>query len=322
MVDINLLGDDREQQQEGDENSDNFSNTYSSDSRELSSESHYSDPDLDQNLYDKSYTRSSSRKALFTVIAIVCVIATLVVVYYLTKSSENDSITDSSELAIESADEPVVDIPDEMEITEQPVVDVPVFVREMISSTQHGVKTVETILATIPRDVDFTMIQYRDGHFLAEILGKSANNISNLNNQLQQKLTSGNVKVLSRDKRNIMGYTYQQALLNGSFSNISTLSIKQPVYMNPTEIKTEFTQECRQLRLTLKEFEVRNEINTPNYRKTPVMVRAIGNKDAALNFLNRIIEKNINVNLSKIVFIVSDRNLKDRRINLILNIPT
>jgi len=82
-------------------------------------------------------------------------------------------------------------------------------------------------------------------------------------------------------------------------------------------IKTEITQYCTQLGLNLKQFDVKNEIRTSTYRKIPVLVRTIGNKDAALNLLNKLIDKNMNVNLSKIVFIASERN--DQKINLILN---
>jgi len=47
MVDINLLGDDQEQQYDGDEKNDDFSNTYNEDKSELSSEPNYSDLDFD-----------------------------------------------------------------------------------------------------------------------------------------------------------------------------------------------------------------------------------------------------------------------------------
>jgi len=212
----------------------------------------------------------------------------------------------------------LIDISKEVSVTEQPAVEVPGFIKEMVNSTQHGIRTVETILATIPKDVNFTLIQYRDGNFLTELLGKSNANISDLNNQLQQKLAGGNVKV-TRDKRNIRGVSYQQALLDGNFSTVDVGLINIPNYMGSDEIKNEFTQFCQQLGLNLKQFDVKSEVRTANLRKIPVIFSAKGNKDSALNFLNKLIEKNINVNLSKIVLVPTAGNFNDKRINLILN---
>ena len=54
--------------------------------------------------------------------------------------------------------------------------------------------------------------------------------------------------------------------------------------------------------------------------KTPILFKAIGTKDAALNFLNAIIQQNMNVNLAKIVFTTPVRDLSDQSVNLILNL--
>jgi len=319
MVDINLLGDDQEQQYDGDEKNDDFSNTYNEDKSELSSEPNYSDLDFDQNLYDKSYAKGGSKKSVFIIGGLIIVIAVLASVYYLTSHSNDESQQiESTNTKVADIQEPLIDISKEVSVTEQPAVEVPGFIKEMVNSTQHGIRTVETILATIPKDVNFTLIQYRDGNFLTELLGKSNANISDLNNQLQQKLAGGNVKV-TRDKRNIRGVSYQQALLDGNFSTVDVGLINIPNYMGSDEIKNEFTQFCQQLGLNLKQFDVKSEVRTANLRKIPVIFSAKGNKDSALNFLNKLIEKNINVNLSKIVLVPTAGNFNDKRINLILN---
>jgi hypothetical protein len=56
------------------------------------------------------------------------------------------------------------------------------------------------------------------------------------------------------------------------------------------------------------------------YVIVPALFKAVGKKDAALNFLNRLTEQNINVNLSKIVFIASTNNFSNPDINLVLNL--
>ena len=327
MVDINLIGDDKTQPA-GDESSDNFSNTYSADTGELTSDSHLPDSELDQNIYNRSYTKSSSKKTIFTIVGLLVLAVVLVVGWYLTKSPKDTSqFTDQqpieTDTKVEVPEETITtDIPGEVETTAEPVtpvVEVPLSVQQLINSTQNGVRTVETILASMPQNVNLTAITYSDGKFLAEILGRSANDISNLNAQLQQRFSGGNIRLLSQDQKNIGGYTYQQALVNGAISTGGFGNVRPPVYLNADEIKNEFMQNCRDIGLTLKQFDIKNEIRSTDFRKIPVIFRAVGSTDNALNFLNSLVNKNLNVNLWKIVFTPLDRNLNDNRVVLILN---
>ncbi len=316
MVDINLIGDDDKDQHENDD----LSNDYNADTGEYSSESEFSDSDLDHSLYDRSYTQSRSKKTAFILFGILAVTAIAVVIFIVMKSSK-DKPKITEEIKTESVKPTdMTETPTEQVLTpEQPLVNIPTFVRENINSTRRGIKTVETILATIPQNVNFTMIKYRDGSFLTEFLGQTSNNISDVTGILQQRFPNGNVKVLSRDKRNIEGYSYQQALLNGSISINGAGITSLPNFLSPNEVNNLFTEYCKQFGLSLKKFELNKEITENGYKKVPVLFHAVGSKDAQLNFLNRLIEANLNVNLAKIVFITSDVNLNSNKINLILN---
>ena len=97
-------------------------------------------------------------------------------------------------------------------------------------------------------------------------------------------------------------------------------NIRPPVYMSPGEVKNEFVQNCQAFGLTLKQFDTKNEVRSTDFRKIPVMFSAIGNTDSALNFLNNLVERNVNVNLSKISFLTVDGRLDNSRVKLILNI--
>lgn len=316
MVDINLIGDDDKDQHENDD----YSNDYDADTGDYSSESEFSDSDLDHSLYDRSYTQSKSKKTAFIIFGFLAVAAIAVVIFIVMKSSKDKpKITEEIKTeSVEQADK--TETPAEQVIPEQPVVNIPTFIRENINSTRRGIKAVETILATVPQEVNFTMIKYRDGSFLTEFLGRTSNNISEVNNILQQRFPNGNVKVLSRDKRNIEGNSYQQALLNGSISIDDSGVLSMPNFLSPNEIKNQFTEYCKQFGLSIKKFEVNQEITSNGQKKIPVIFHAVGSKDAQLNFLNKLIEANLNVNLAKIVFIPSDLvNLSGNKINLILN---
>jgi len=318
MVDINLLGDEGYQNDSEEEN-DNFSDTYSSDSSELTSESHLSDSDLHSSPYDKSYTRNSSKKS-FYVIGIIVSIAVIIIAYLLYNfSRENDTRTKPVNNDIVKSDELMIrDTQNEppLDITET---ELPVFVRQMVTSTQNGINTVETILESIPQNVNFTMIQYQDGNFLAEVIGRSSSDISLLNSELQ-KSSSGQVKLLSQAQKNYQGGNYRQALLNGAFATSESAELRQPEYADVNGVKTDFQTICTSNGLQLKQFDVKKQYRSMDYTKTPVFFRAVGPKNAAVNFLADVKNKNMNVNLSKIVLIGSERPLNQDNVNVILNL--
>jgi hypothetical protein len=185
MVDINLLGEEKSPDEEN-ENSENFSETVETDSSELPPEQEYSEEDeLDQSIYG-SYDQGTSKKAVFIVAGIVILAAITVGAYFMLgsrkedlpkeveASSENQQVAKSDKQP-EKVVEPSTETPVQ---SEKPVENVPSFVKEMILSSQNGVRTVETIISSIPQDISFTMINYRDGDFLTEILANSSSNFA------------------------------------------------------------------------------------------------------------------------------------------------
>jgi len=317
MVDINLLGDDKTQN-ENDFDNEEYSSNYDTESKEFGNESDLVDSDIGRGFYERSYSKSSSRKTTFIIAAVVVAISIVVTVYIMVNSSKN-KIKESESKSLASPSDITTDTSAMDSLMKKPIVEIPLFAKEMISSTQHGIKTVETLLTTIPKDVNFTMIQYRDGNFLTELLGKSSNSLTNLNDQMQQRLASGNVKVLSRDKKNVRGAIYQQALMNGNVVLNQEQIFDAPSYLEINDVKIEFTDYCKQFGLSLKQFDVKNEIRADGYKKVPVIFRAVGSRDSALNLLNKIIEKNINVNLSKIVLLALDNDFEGGKITIVLN---
>ena len=322
MVDINLFGEDSPQEEERDENNENFSETYSSDAKELTSEPPLQDSVIDDDLYDKSYTRSGSRKGVFIALAFVfAAIIVVVGIFVINSGKDKSKIVEVpiDETVVEPTKESAQDQTD-LQMNIKPTIDIPASVKAMISSSQQGVKTVEKIITTIPQNMSFTLIQYRDGNFLTELLGDNSANFSRLKDQLQQSMTNGEVKILSQSNKNIKDHNYKQTLLNGSINAPMLDTIEPPKYKDLGSIKSEFSQFCNKYGLKIKQFEISKEIKINDQTKTPVLFRAVGNKDAALNFLNTVIDENYNVNLSKIVLIASNTSLRTTDVNLVLNL--
>lgn len=330
MVDINLLGEEDDAQQDNnEENSENFSEeTYSNNTEELTSDQDYTDSELDDSIYG-SYSNNTSKKSVFIAIGVILIISISVTAYFLL-GSRGDDPTTTNEDAVEnvavdqkepkSESEKETKAQDELITHDIPKPEVAPYIKEVVVSNKNGIRTIETILATIPPSANFTMIRYSDGNFLTEILANSTTHFTTINNELKQKLTNASVKILSQDNKNIQGRNYKQALFNIDVELSNFDYVEEPTYMQRGEIKNTFKQYCNQLGLRLKEFDLKDRVTFAGYNKTPVIFKASGKKDAIINFLNQLIEQNLNINLSKIVFITPTRNLNSKTVDLVLNL--
>ncbi len=108
--------------------------------------------------------------------------------------------------------------------------------------------------------------------------------------------------------------------LKGNVSGGVGGRVSAPNFLEVGQIRSAFRNNCAQTGLTLKEFDVKRDVSTSQFVKTPVIFKAVGTKDAALNFLNTVNSQNINIILSKIVFTTPIRDLSDQKLNLILNL--
>ncbi|MBN2008653.1 hypothetical protein JW960_04815 [candidate division KSB1 bacterium] len=349
MVDINLLGDEKPDQ-DSTESSEGYTDSYGPDTNDdLGPSQDYGDADLDETLYG-AYTQTSSKKAVFIGTGIIVVAAIAVGAYYFLvmkkgkPAAKPPVVTEQPQTqpqqTPQQAQQPAItqQAPQQQQQTPQtstnvsqpatqtpppppPVADnVPPHIRSIVVSNQQGVRTIEAILSTIPQNVKATLIQYRDGDFLIDVHGSSSSNLGAMNSRFQQSIPNGSVKMVSQESRQLQGREYQQALFQGSISSGASGRISAPSFVSVDQVRSAFKSSCSQVGLSLKEFDVKREISTSQFVKTPILFKAIGTKDAALNFLNAIIQQNMNVNLAKIVFTTPVRDLNDQSVNLILNL--
>jgi hypothetical protein len=324
MVDINLFGEDsKEQEPEQDRGvpKDTFSDTYSSDTSELTSESNLSDSGLDNDIYGKNYGSTGSRKGLFIGLAFV-IVAIIAVIGWLMMDFGKEKPKEKKEVAAkvpEAITKTTPDLKTEPPIS-KPLPEVPQYVKRIVTSSQNGVKVVEKILNNIPKEMKFTLIQYRDGNFLTEVLGNNSANFKSLNSQLNSSIPNGEIKIVSQDNRNVQGKNYKQSILSGKVSAPPSDAISAPNYKDRNSIKNDFSNFCKEAGLKMRQFDIGAENPTAEYVKSPVLFRATGSKEGIIAFLQMLIEKNINVNLSKIVLIGSNQSTSDKNITLNLNL--
>jgi hypothetical protein len=190
--------------------------------------------------------------------------------------------------------------------------------------SQVGINTVEQIVNTIPANVDFTMITYSDGKFLSEILAKQSSDIENVGRLLGQKFTTADVKILSRDTRNVKGIQYHQALINGSLDQKEATSaikpVQQPRFLTAEQFQQRIKAICQESGLTIKQFDVGAEKSEATLSIQPIKFRAFGLKANATNLLRQILEENLNVSLSKISLIANDVDVSNPYNTLVINI--
>jgi len=321
MVDINLIGDDQTQF-EGEENDKDHQNNFESDVNEPDRGSYMSDSGIDGSEYSNYMNRGGSKKVVYILIG-GCIILLFIVGYFLIFSGKNEEQDTSQYLSGQPAVEDTVETIN-LENDSAALSSLSPALRDRLLKSQKGISTVSNIITTVPEAVNFTMITYNDGKFLVEFLANTDNAINNLNSDLKQKLYSSEMKILSRNRRTIQGRPYRQALMNGNVNMGSDLvesnTIQEPTYLNSDELKNQLSTICSQTGLKLRQFDVGKNKSDGEFQVVPIKFRAVGIKTSILNFLQQVIDENVNINFSKISLIANDVDLSDSNITLVLNI--
>ena len=323
MVDINLIGDDQDQFE--DDNEKDFNDNYNSDSNDFDQSSYMKGGAMDNQDYTKVIRKGGSKAGVY-ILFIIVIVLLAVVAYILFKPGKPGEITqpdlplitetqyeeDTTGITIDQEDDFDSSLPSET-ITPE--------LKEKVIESQVGINTIGQIENTIPANVDFTMITYSDGKFLSELLATNEGDIDNVKTQLDQRLNSVTIKVLSRDKRNVKGKQYYQALINGSLNQDGMSgATQQPVFLSSEEFRQKLTMMCQESNLTVKQCDVAAEKREGNLFVQPIKFRAFGLKTDATSILEQILAENLNISFSKISLIANDIDLSNPYIALVMNI--
>jgi hypothetical protein len=319
MVDINLIGDDQTDF-EGEEKKREFQNTYETDSNEPVPSSYTSRGTMD----DADYTlgRGRSKKTIYLLIFSSIILLAVVVYFLLQQGKGKKAVPETTATQTETL--AVDDTSGGFGLDNQPGTAMGIALdpslREKITTNYRGINTVNTIIKTIPANVNFTMISYSDGKFLLEFLANSDADINNVNSQLQQSLSPSEINLLSKETRSIQNKQVRQALVNGNVNlnqSLGDITISQePTYLSTADLKNQLTTICQQAGLSIKQYDSGLEKSEGAFRISPIKFQAVGQKANVLAFLQQLLNQNLNISFSKISLI----NLHESNITLVLNI--
>jgi hypothetical protein len=282
---------------------------------------------IDDSDYANVMRRGGGSKKIIYILIACSIILIAVVGYLLIQPGKNkQTFREISPTLIET--EPAVDTTQtyyvEPETNVTPITTLDPALREKIVRSYRGINTVTDILNTIPSEINFTMIQYSDGKFLLEFLANNDADINSTNNQLQQNLYSADLKLLSKDNRNIQRRQFRQALVNGSVDvyqgGTDATNLQEPSYLNSAELRNQLSAICQQTNLTIKQFDAGLERTDGEFMISPIKFKAVGQKRSILSFLQQLLNENINIGFSKISLIANGVDLTDPNITLVLNI--
>jgi len=321
MVDINLIGDDQTDF-EGEEKKREFQNTYEPQSNEPPHSSYMNRGSMDDTDYASALRINRPKKTIYFLVFSSLVLLGIVGYFLLQqgKGTKPTTETPSMQDGFLDADDTSGGFGLETQPGTATGIALDPALREKIITTSRGFNTINSVIKTIPANVNFTMISYSDGKFLLEFLANSDADINNVNNQLKQSLASAEINLLSKENRSIRNRQVRQALVSGnvSLSQVPgdvTVS-REPTYLSVAELKNQLTTICQQTGLSIKQYDAGLEKSEGVFRINPIKFRATGQKANVLTFLQQLQNQNLNVSFSTISLI----NLHESNITLVLNI--
>jgi len=326
MVDINLIGDNQAQfdDEDNDKNlQDNFN------SEEFGESPYMRGGAIDNQDYTKVIRRSGSKAGVYILFFIVIALlaATAYILFKNPKKTgtqiQNDfqALTEAK-VADDTAMTPITS--SEEEVTPSTIEYIAPAIKEKIIQSHLGVNTIRQIVNTIPTNVDFTMLNYSDGAFLLELLAQGNNDINNVSSLLKQRLSSIDIKIISRDNRSIKGKQYYQALINGTVNTEQTYGgeniIQQPQFLASEELRQSLANICQESGITMKQFDSGVEKNDGELIVQPIKCKVTGLKANTTSLIQNLLNENINISFEKISLIGNEFDLSNPYFTLVMNL--
>ena len=317
MVDINLLGEEK-RGVPGAEGEEAFAEAASMDVKEL-----VSDKPVPSRESVEDFTRKvpvEKRKAPSGSLLVILIAAVLfaVALYFLIKQrafgpakptvAEKEVVTPTTPPEVSARKPAVV----------EPVL--PAFAKEMVASTQESVNAVNTVVSSAPADIALGTVSYTGHSLMIESLASSSGALDQLGQTLKEKFPQSEIRMVSRDQKTVGGQTTQRAIFSGTLpEGVPPVQKGEITYLAKSDAENRMKKDCQELGLVLKSFEVTPEVKEAQYVRTPILLKAVGDKEAALKLLQKISEANLNLAVNKILLVFSDRKaLRDKTVNLFL----
>ncbi|MBN1352573.1 hypothetical protein JXJ21_24500 [candidate division KSB1 bacterium] len=312
MVDINLIGNEKSEPSQEKER--DFSSSAGFDTDELVSGdlgSYDSGPgERDGGYLDSSYVKKSPKTLMYILIGGCCVLLVLLILLLASDSGKKD------DEVVQDAGKTTKTTPTAEE-TKSP---------QALATgiNQDKIVNVSRLISILPDDLQLSVLRYSHGTFILESRSKSSDPVSTFRNQFRQAFPTGTIKELNTEAKRIRGISFQQGVVSGAVTENDIWSqpdlLTQLNYISENEIQTQVRSNCARAGLALKRVDVGKGSTENNFRKNLIKVSAIGDRDAAIKFLEGLNSQKLNLNLSKIVMVASNfQNFNDKNVNLFVD---
>ncbi|MFQ5864698.1 MAG: hypothetical protein ACE5IW_05655 [bacterium] len=354
MVDINLIGDDKGEEKEKEEQFDDFSQTSSLDTQELTFEERTETFDTTKTAGYPLKRGYSSLVSTLIILGVVALLGSAVYFFLFTgdkRSSQADLPTsegqvedfietlppeaeepteskplDESELETNIEPEPTMEPERRVETTPPSLPSLtesldPVSSR-IVSTSRSSIQTVTDLMSMIPSNLNTTLLSYAGKRVRLEFVAATASEAQNFINLLTQSSGTGNFTVLSESQVATDGKSLEKVLLAGSVAgDRAGLSTGRVASMNLEQTKNWVQNTANQYGLQIRQFQSHQGTFVDGYLRIPILIRVFGSKSAVVGFLEEIAVQGLNVELTKILLVSPDMiDFSDDSLMLVLNL--
>lgn len=315
MVDINLMGDDKEEER-GEEKFDEFSNEPGMEAHDFSFEEKTDTFDtsktVDYSFKSKGYTSNIST---LIIIGIIVVLGAAAYYFLFRDKAEETQVQTPAEKFVEpstSAGQPA-EAEKPAETKAQPTTkeaanppDIkesinPVLSR-IIGKSDFAVATTADVMTNMPAGVHISSMSYAGPSLRVEFVAPSESAAQAFSNDLSQSITGGRLTVLSETKLATDGQAWEKVLMAGNVPNLGTASTSGPAKsLSVQETKSWFQSTATSDNLTLKEFQINQSGFSEGFQKTPLYARLSGSRSSVVSFLQSLADAHLNIEINKIL---------------------
>ncbi|MFQ5823519.1 MAG: hypothetical protein ACE5JB_05640 [bacterium] len=344
MVDINLIGDDKESDDE--ERVDDFAHTSSMDTQELTFDERTETFDTTKTAGYRLKRRYSSFVSTLILFGVIIILGGAVYLFLFKedkKTSEVDlqSFTRDTQEFVESVPTETSEPPKKASITEEepepelkhevetlpsslPTIDqnLDLVTNRILSTSRSAIQAVTELMTTIPSNLNTTLISYTGQRMRVELVASTASESQNFTNLLTQSFGTGHFTVLSESQVASNGQSLKKVLLSGTIaSNGRATSVGRVEYLNLEQTKNWIQNTSQQYGLQIRQIQSNQGNFVDGYLKIPLLIRIFGSKSSMVGFLEEIASQSLNVELTKILLVSPDMiTFSDETMILVLNL--
>ncbi|MFQ5707246.1 MAG: hypothetical protein ACE5HO_07330 [bacterium] len=192
---------------------------------------------------------------------------------------------------------------------------------EIVSKSKFAIETVNDIVASMPSNINLTLLSFTGERLRMEFVAASEGDAQDYTGQISQSSSARNIVVLSESKVPANGQALDKVLISGTVPNFSesapTGSVRS---LTVSQARSWLKQATGAQGLSLRQFKSNQASYSDGHQRIPVLVRISGNKASLMSFLQDLGQQNFGIELSKILLVSPDMaRYDDTNLLLVLN---